>query len=69
MVVNVHNCVFLGFSIPGVLQVVNVKHSLNGWLLVCKPADRVATKDSSVRAFERLCLLTVLEITASKVKT
>lgn len=47
MVVNVHNCVFRVFH-PWGLQVVDLKHSLNGWLLVCKPADTVATKDSSV---------------------
>lgn len=58
MVVNAHNCAFLGFIYPWVLQVVHLKHSLSGWLLVCKPADKVATKDSSVWAYERLCLLT-----------
>lgn len=36
----------------------SLKNILNGWLLVCKPADMVATKDSSVWAYERLCLLT-----------
>lgn len=54
MVVNAHNCAFLGFFHPWGLQVVHLKHSLNGWLLVCKPADMVATKDSSVWAYERL---------------
>ena len=65
-VVNAHNCAFLRSIHPWVPQVVHLKHFLNGWFLVCKAADTVATKDSGVPAYERLCLLTCAEITPLK---
>ena len=50
-------------KLPNVLFV-HLKRFLNGWLLVCKAADMVASEDSSVPAYERL--LTCAEITALK---
>ena len=55
-VVNAHNCAFLRSIHPWGPQVVHLKHFLNGSFLVCKAADTVATKDSSVPACEKTLL-------------
>lgn len=64
MIANAHNCAFFRSVHPWGPQVVHLKRFLNGWLLVCKAADMVASEDSSVPAYERL--LTCAEITALK---